>query len=281
MIEELDVGEPFGTSDHQIVRCKLIVSKNGEILDSKKMLNYFKADYNDIREKLKDTVWIEHQNERNIEENWNSIKSKLEEIKDKFIPLKRKTRGKCSWSTRETKKCRRAKVKAWNKFRKLGNEDAYQKYKIKLNKATAANKNAQRNFEKKLATDNKDNSKSFFAYVRSKQRTRDKVGPLKDKLGKIIVDDQQGADLLNEYFCSVFTKENLENIPQPDLKFKGTEKEKLLDLVISEDDVLKKLAKLRVDKSPGVDNIHPKLLFELRHELAEPIAELFNKTEPR
>ena len=92
MIEELDVGEPFGTSDHQIVRCKLIVSKNSEIQDSKKMLNYFKADYNDIREKLKDTVWIEHLNERNIEENWNSIKSKLEEIKDKFIPLKRKTR---------------------------------------------------------------------------------------------------------------------------------------------------------------------------------------------
>ena len=239
MIEELDVGEPFGTSDHQIVRCKLIVSMNREIIDSKKMLNYLKADYNNIREKLKDTVWIEHPNERNIEENWNSIKSKLEEIKEKYIPLKRKTRDKCSWSTRETTKCRRAKVKAWNKFRKLGNEDAYQKYKIKLNKATAANKNAQRNFEKKLATDIKDNCKSFFAYVRSKQRTRDKVGPLKDKCGKIIVDDQQGADLLNEYFCSVFTKENLENIPQPDLKFKGSEKEKLFDLVISEDDVLK------------------------------------------
>ena len=104
------------------------------------------------------------------------------------------------------------------------------------------------------------------------------MGPLKDNLGKIIVDDQQGADLLNEYFCSVFTKENLENIPQPDLKFKGTENEKLLDLVISEDDVLKKLAKLRVSKSPRVDNIHPKLLFELRHELAKPIAELFNKS---
>ena len=132
------------TSDHQIVRCKLIVSKNGEILDSKIMLIYFKADYNDIREKLKDTVWIEHLNERNVKENWNSIKSKLEEIKEKFIPLKWKTRGKCSWSTQETTKCRRAKVKAWNKFRKLGNEDAYQKYKIKLNKATAANKNAQR-----------------------------------------------------------------------------------------------------------------------------------------
>ena len=114
--------------------------------------------------------------------------------------------------------------------------------------------------------------------MKSKQRTWDKLGPLKDKCGKIIVDDQQGADLLDEYFFSVFTKENLENIPQLDLKFKSTEEEKLLDLVILEIDILKKLAKLRVDKSSGVDNIHLKLLSELRHELAKPIAELFNKS---
>ena len=42
--------------------------------------------------------------------------------------------------------------------------------------------------------------------------------------------------------------------------------------------MLQKLAKLKVDKSPGVDGIHPKLLFELRHELAKPIAELFIKS---
>ena len=33
-----------------------------------------------------------------------------------------------------------------------------------------------------------------------------------------------------------------------------------------------------MDKSPGIDNIHQKLLFKLRHELAKPIAELFNKS---
>ena len=104
------------------------------------------------------------------------------------------------------------------------------------------------------------------------------MGPLKDKNEKIIVDDQQGAELLNDYFSSVFTKENTENVPQPDQKFKGTENEKLLNLDITEYDVLNKLAKIKVDKSPGVDGIHPKLLFELRHELAKPIAELFTKS---
>ena len=35
---------------------------------------------------------------------------------------------------------------------------------------------------------------------------------------------------------------------------------------------------MKIDKSPGGDNIHPKLLFELRVVLAEPIAKLFNKS---
>ena len=209
MIEELNVGEPFGTSDHQIIRCKLVVLKCNEIPDSKPLLNYFKADYNAIREKLKADYLFGKIREKNIEEYWSFLKNEIEEIKVEFIPLRQKSRGKCSWSTRETTKCRRAKVKAWTKFCKLRSVDAYQKYKLKLNKATAANKNAQRNFEKKLAANIKDNSKSYFAYVRSKQRTRDKVGPLKDKNDKIIVDDQQGADLLNDYFSSVFTKKIL------------------------------------------------------------------------
>ena len=61
-------------------------------------------------------------------------------------------------------------------------------------------------------------------------------------------------------------------------KFKANENEKLINLDITEYDVLEKLAKLKVDKSPGVDGIHPKLLFELRHELSKPIAELFTRS---
>jgi hypothetical protein len=42
-------------------------------------------------------------------------------------------------------------------------------------------------FEEKLANNIKNDSKSFFAYVRSKQRTKVTVGPLKDQCGEIIV----------------------------------------------------------------------------------------------
>jgi hypothetical protein len=48
------------------------------------------------------------------------------------------------------------------------------------------------------------------------------------------------------------------------------------DLNISGDTVQEKLSNLRIDKSPGPDNIHPRVLKELQDQLAEPIAKLYN-----
>ena len=42
---------------------------------------------------------------------------------------------------------------------------------------------SKRNFEHKLAQNIKSDSKSFYAYVRSKQNVRDRVGPLEDSAG--------------------------------------------------------------------------------------------------
>ena len=46
--------------------------------------------------------------------------------------------------------------------------------------------NKVRKSKHKLAQNIKSDSKSFYAYVRSKQNVRDKVGPLKDNAGNII-----------------------------------------------------------------------------------------------
>ena len=52
--------------------------------------------------------------------------------------------------------------------------------------ATNEVRKSNRNFEHKLAQHIKSDSKSFYAYVRSKQNVRDKVGPLEDNSGNII-----------------------------------------------------------------------------------------------
>ena len=66
-----------------------------------------------------------------------------------------------------------------------------------------------RTFEKKLAGNIKNDSKSLYAYVRSKQKVRDKVGPLENNRGNIISDGFQMVEVLNVYFSSVFITEDI------------------------------------------------------------------------
>jgi len=80
-------------------------------------------------------------------------------------------------------------------------------YKKARNAAIASLRKAHRKFKKKLACNIKNDSKTFYRYVMSKSRTKDIIGPLKDDRGNIVTDDGQMADILNNFFSSVFTKE--------------------------------------------------------------------------
>ena len=132
-------------------------------------------------------------------------------------------------------------------------------------------------FEKNLADNIKRDSKSFYASdVRSKQRNKVKVGPLKDSTGSIISDSRAIADLLNNYFSSVFTVEDLSFIPNASSKFDLKNSEILSEIRIDEKLVEEKLAKLNTSKSQGADELNPKLLSELRNVLCKPLTSLFN-----
>jgi len=67
-------------------------------------------------------------------------------------------------------------------------------------------------------------------------------------------------------------------IPPADKFFKGVEDEKLMDIEITTEVVRRKLQGLRADKSPGADNMSPRLLKEIADEIAHPAALLFNQS---
>ena len=73
-------------------------------------------------------------------------------------------------------------------------------------------------------------------------------------------------NLLNTYVSSVFTVENVNSIPTPIEMFSGNSNQTLTDIQITEDIVLQKLNKINIYKCQGSDQIHPKLLYELRNE---------------
>ena len=72
-----------------------------------------------------------------------------------------------------------------------------------------------------------------------------------------------------------FTQEDVTNIPEAE---KWDADSFLDDLVITEDQVKKKLKGLKIDKSPGPDGMYPRILKELSDMIAGPLCILFNKS---
>ena len=129
----------------------------------------------------------------------------------------------------------------WRVYKHAGNYTDYDTYKEALNAATNEVSKSKRNFEHKLAQNIKSDSKSFYAYVRSKQNVRDKVGTLEDNAGNIITQGFLIAEELNMHFSSEFTREDTSSLPVPETKFNGSEGERLRQLVVTTEVVASKI----------------------------------------
>ena len=80
------------------------------------------------------------------------------------------------------------------------------------------------------------------------------------------------AEDLNEYFSSVFTKEDIGSLPLPARKFEGDASQHLGQLFVTPEMISKKIQMMKTNKSPGVDGITPKLLKEIVNEISTPLA---------
>ena len=63
--------------------------------------------------------------------------------------------------------------------------------KEKLRKSVRLNKAVHFEFEKRLSENIINNRKSFYSYVNSKQRSKDKIEPLTNDRGEMIMKDEQ------------------------------------------------------------------------------------------
>ena len=77
------------------------------------------------------------------------------------------------------------------------------------------------------------------------------------------------------FFSSVFTKEDLDNIPLLNNRYTG---DPLKKLSITPEMVLTKLKKLKINKSAGPDGHHPRILKETAEAICTPLAKIFNKS---
>ena len=224
--EELQVSDvihhaPLGKSDHAVItfnyHCYLDFSK------PKICYQYHKADYEAMLNELESSDWkkafmTERRCDMDPEILWNRLKAKLLELRNKFVPTKKISAGRnclkgsfpISEKLQLAIKEKHSLHRRWIKGKKNGNGSIREAYTKSRRKVKQLIRKSKRTFEKDLAAGSKENPKQFWKYVRSKLRTKSGVSPLlqdKDNPNSLKFDDGEKANILQDQFCSVFTKE--------------------------------------------------------------------------
>lgn len=282
MVENLVVREHFSNSDHNVITFELI-QMTADLIEKKSYLNFNKGDYVGMNSDLSKVVWESELCNLDTNCMWNKFQNILSTAIDKYVPVSKPgSRKRPPWMSNKIRKARNRKAKMWCKYKNSNSYNDRVEYKRVLNNTTSLYKKAKKDYEVKLAEDIKINPKSFYAYVKSKSKTKDRVGPIKDQSGHLITNNKETCNVLNDYFASVFTREPINDssmsLPKIEQVFKGDRLNVLQDVTISEDMVFYRLTKLKPNKAPGVDNIVPKVLIETAKYVAKPLCLIFNKS---
>ena len=142
------------------------------------------------------------------------------------------------------------------KFLDSQNSYVYKLYINARNEAARNVKNAKKKYQSDIATKVKTNPKVFWRYINSKRKNKDDIAPLSTDDINFETNDKNKADMLNNFFTSVFTNEDLNNIPNTTAGEKSNNCF-ISDLRVTELAVRDKLSKLKVNKSPGPDKLFP------------------------
>ena len=283
-ISDLEYQSPLGKSDHSVLKfnyhCYAILKESEQV-----RICYDKADYEEMRKEASKIDWNEELNiNMGVEEMWEIFHRKIKQLEASFVPKKKVKTGtiknhsfKLDADTRSLIKKKHAlsrKVVANHM-----NQEVRREYNKIRNKVKSTIRKLKKNFERELVKKAKQNPKAIWKYIRSKSKTRTQLGKLhvdpENPETATTDDDKEKADIFSNYFKSVFIDEPPGDIPTIHTRFVEQE---MPPLLITKDMVAKVLKKLKIDKSPGLDQIHPIMLKELADKVADGLAILFNKS---
>jgi hypothetical protein len=231
------------------------------------------ADWPRMEEMLREREWRQAIRAADTEKAWKIFREKLQEVTEKCVPARRRRNvNRPPWMTQEILRAIRKRKRMWKTAKGKADQTEYKKQeKITSNLI----RKAKKKFERRLADGGGQNKKPFYAYVRTKTKVRQSVGPLKNRNGETVTENIDMAGLLNKTFGEAFTREDGGDVPEPEKKHNG---ENLEFLHVTVKAVKMKLKGLRREAAAGPDKIGPGLLYEMRDTLAPVLAVIYNKS---
>ncbi|KAK4315312.1 hypothetical protein Pmani_013483 [Petrolisthes manimaculis] len=256
MIDQVTVLDPLGASNHIGIMFTVMFG-TCQPLPIKTVYNYNKGDYTAMRNLLNDINWEMALHGLSVQDMTDYINQTIIAAIDKTVPIKKvnplANHRKPLWMNESTLKTVRKKHHA--RIRYLNTKDGhdYQRYIASRNIATHATRKTRKEFETKLAKESRINNKVFWNYVNSKRKTRVSIPTLRNEAGSLVEKDDEKAEVLNRTYSKVFTREDMNTFPMLNNIVPLSE----LNVKLTKNRVLKQLQSLKIDKSPGPDQIHP------------------------
>ena len=276
-INNIDIGPEFSTSDHRTVsfniNCKIGQHNNSY----EKVPDFQRADFDKLRRILENTDWSEIYRTQDVEQAWNAFIDILSNAITECIPM-RDRRPACvtkpRWWNIDIRNILLAKKCAYRRYKSTQSQADKLEYKRIRRETKRLIKMSKKLQELHIASNCKENPKEFFRYIGEKKVLKSTIGPLLSAEGEVITNEKEMADILNDYFASVFTVE--ENGNEQATANQMTAAAQLFLIDITEEDVMRVIDKLKICKSPGPDKIYPRVLKEVKEVICKPLCVIFN-----
>ena len=174
----------------------------------------------------------------------------------------------------ETLEVVKKKRKLWKKYKYCRSHQNREKYEEAKIIASRRVKEAKWKYERNIALGMKDDSKLFWKLVKSKTKVKEDIQCIIQETGEVHSENKEKAELLNHFFSSVFTQEDVGNVPA----FKNRTNSSLEEVQIDTPTIIKLLGMMKKTKSQCPDDIHPKFIKESSKELAKPVSIVFRRS---
>ena len=272
MVKGIELDGKVGKSDHEIVNVDAIINVRRDDR-GKQFRNVKRANFEEMRKDV-NIDWEAELEEKNVNEMWEIITEKVNDAVEKHVPwCKIKKANKPKWMDNEVAKAIKEKKNAWKKWKKTKSVEEKVEYKKLETRCKKVIRNKKNAIERKIARGAKADPKAYYSYINSSKQQRSKIGPIKDEDGEFVTDPVIQANLLNNFYASVFTRST---VPPPEKE--RTVTNSLTDIVITEQRVMDVIDGMKEKSAPGPDQISSKIIKELKNELAKPLTILYRKS---
>ncbi|XP_072037401.1 uncharacterized protein [Amphiura filiformis] len=235
----------LGVCKHDVIMTHVNISPQRARTPPRRVSMYKHLDseaFTNDAEKLKDSYFQSDPEGKSVQDNWTFFRNVLQHLTEKHIPTKlvRPSRD-LPWMTRDLKRQIRRKQRWFKRAKHSKGRHVWETYK-NIQKAT------KQSFRKAywdyinntLSPRMEENPKIFWRFVKALKRDNTSISALRDN-GQLISEPKGKAEVLNKYFKSVFTREDMTNIPEPTTP----EFPRMQNFTITEEGALQTLGKLR------------------------------------